>query len=178
LNKRKQLRREETEWANKSKQNLPKNTHTRTHTTFTHSENRFSFGFFRHSFLRRAPNLPPLQHPLTSSMTRETKLCYLHLPLWLFGIKPVSPFLSLFNAPFILRLSVCLSFCLSLLVPLNRAKLVLSAQSKLVSANCNELIPFQFSAKNKFHAITQRISISFQLGEEDSQSPSIQQKLL
>merc|ERR1712061_2090 len=87
-------------------------THTHAHTTFKHSENRFSFGFFRHSFLRRAPNLPPLKHPLTSSTTRETKLCYLHLPLWLFGIKPVSPFLSLFNAPFIL-LSLSLSVFLS-----------------------------------------------------------------
>jgi len=45
-------------------------------------------------------------------MTRETKLCYLHLPLWLFGIKPVSPFVSLFNAPFIL-LSLSLSVFLS-----------------------------------------------------------------
>lgn len=58
-------------------------------------------------------------------------------------------------------LSVCLSFCLSLLVPLNRAKLVLSAQSKLVSANCNELIPFQFSAKTNFTPLLNEFPFPF-----------------
>merc|ERR1712045_895524 len=42
-----------------------------------------------------------LSSPLHFIHPRETKLCYLHLPLWLFGIKIISLPLSLsFNALF------------------------------------------------------------------------------
>jgi hypothetical protein len=96
-----QLRREETEWANKSKQNYLK-THTTDFLSYfppfffrTIGKKLFPFGFFLStlippSFVRSRSQLVSSLHP------RETKLCYLHLPLWLFGNKNQSVCLSSF----------------------------------------------------------------------------------
>lgn len=56
---------------------------------------------------------------------------------WVFWWTPPYPFLSVFS-------------CLAL----NRARLERVSLSNLTCANCDQLIPFQFSAKNTFHAFT------------------------
>ena len=150
---------------------LPKNTHT------THFLSYFPPFFLRAmigkktlpfrflstlippSFVRSRSQLVSSLHP------RETKLCYLHLPLWLFGNKnqSVCPFCAL-NAHFPLwylgilggLLEIYSFFSVHPLCP----KLLSIEQSKtavlliLTCANCDQLIPFPFSAKSTSHHFT------------------------
>jgi len=179
LNKRKQLRREETEWANKSKQNLPKNTHTRTLPSSILKTASLSVSFDIHSSVVLLTRLLHLNiHSLHPRHEKPSCVIYTYL----FGclgsnlslLSSLSSTHHLSSLPVLsLCLSVCQSVCLSLLVPLNRAKLELlgrrsrspcqsvHARSKLVSANCNELIPFQFSAKTNFKPLLNEFPFLF-----------------
>lgn len=144
---------------------LPKNTHHiyKTHTlplpsAFLPSSLVELFLFdFDSSIVRSELSSSPLHfiHP------RETKLCYLHLPLWLFGIKIISLPLSLsFSALFPLVIfgwifqiySLFVSLLKKIVPALKRATLYLALFVLTSRANCDQLIPFPFSAKNPpFH---------------------------
>merc|ERR1712158_60172 len=85
---------------------------------------------------------------------RETKLCYLHLPLWLFGIKIKS--LSVLKCTFH-PCDFWLDFSRSILSSFPYSKNYSGTEESdtsfalfvLTRANCDQLIPFPFSAKNK-----------------------------
>jgi len=83
---------------------------------------------------------------------RETKLCYLHLPLWLFGIKIKS--LSVLKCTFH-PCDFWLDFSRSILSSFPYSKNCSGTEESdtsfalfvLTRANCDQLIPFPFSAK-------------------------------